>query len=81
MARHAKNGQLKAKHGTEEATSNGDAKTVGNKLTEKQGNGHANVPQAVALSLIDYSLMLSLVFGGCCSSVDSSVSAYRDKSR
>lgn len=27
------------------------------------------VSKAVALSLVDYGLVLSLVFGGCCSSV------------
>ena len=30
-----------------------------------------DVPKAIAFSLVDYSLMLSLVFGGCCSSVES----------
>ncbi|KAI0716000.1 UAA transporter family-domain-containing protein [Cerioporus squamosus] len=72
MAKHTKNGQLKARHAVkDEAASNGDAKIagLGEKPVEIQENGNANVSKAVALSLVDYSLMLSLVFGGCCSNV------------
>ncbi|RPD64339.1 UAA-domain-containing protein [Lentinus tigrinus ALCF2SS1-7] len=70
MARQAKNGQLKAKHSIkEEASSSGTAKAGGKKLEKMQENGNANVSKAIALSLVDYSLMLSLVFGGCCSNV------------
>ena len=70
MARHAKNGQLKARHGTrDEVIRNGNIKAGGKKAAEKQETGNANVSKAVALSLVDYSLMLSLVFGGCCSLV------------
>ena len=38
-------------------------------LIEEKDGRSGEVPKAVALSLVDYGLMLSLVFGGCCSSV------------
>ena len=42
-----------------------------NKVDRKEA-----VSKTVALSLVDYGLMLSLVLGGCCSSVDSVVYIY-----
>ncbi|KAI1796586.1 UAA-domain-containing protein [Ganoderma leucocontextum] len=50
---------------------NGAVATPSDTMTAK-GKGKANggdVSKAVALSVVDYSLMLSLVLGGCCSNV------------
>ncbi len=50
---------------------NGSVLTTSQKMTGK-GKGKAGsgeVSKAVALSMVDYTLVLSLVLGGCCSSV------------
>ena len=43
---------------------NGNGKAVGSSETQNKATR-----QAVALSLVDYTLILSLVFGGCCAFV------------
>ena len=41
-----------------------------------KGKNSEEVSKAVALSLVDYTLMLSLVFGGCCSLVHTVIYYY-----
>ncbi|KAI0741443.1 UAA transporter [Daedaleopsis nitida] len=48
---------------------NGNAKLWVKELEGKKQGVNERTAKAVALSLVDYSLMLSLVFGGCCSNV------------
>ena len=75
MARSSRAGELKARHVAkthlEVPQTNGDVKTSGKRPVGKEDR-NTEVSKAVALSLVDYGLILSLVFGGCCSSVRSS---------
>ncbi|KAI0372810.1 UAA transporter [Pilatotrama ljubarskyi] len=48
------------------SSTNGATITVNTKQTEAQSK---STSQAVALSLVDYTFILSLVFGGCCANV------------
>ncbi|KAI0731225.1 UAA-domain-containing protein [Earliella scabrosa] len=72
MARSSRGGELKARHVAkthlEVPQTNGDVKTSGKRPVGKEDR-NTEVSKAVALSLVDYGLILSLVFGGCCSNV------------
>ena len=65
------------------ASSVGSHSSAGNgavePLVDSGGKGkgkNSEVSKAVALSLVDYTLMLSLVFGGCCSLVHTIIYYY-----
>ena len=68
----ARKGGLRARHNgaAKRSTQEGDEVSAPSGKAAGE-NGSKEVSKAVALSLVDYSLMLSLVFGGCCSLVES----------